>query len=298
MTLKTTFTTLGTAGGPVPKLNRAQPAHLISRGDRRILIDCGEGAMDQVQRSGTDFRQVRHIFITHHHFDHIGSLFACLGKLMMMQSKEPLKIYGPIGTRRIIDALNTACDVTWEIGLGFPGQKGVHPRDFVQVQELTPGDEVEIDDIRFTCCENTHFRSEDAFGQDGPVSLSYRIDAPDRSFVFTGDTGPCAALEKLAKGVDVLVGELMDIEGTMERTRLQNPNMPTDRIDLMARHMAEHHLVAADLGSLAALAKVGHVVAVHIPLDTINAVTAPSYVAQIASKFDGEITIANDFDVF
>ena len=298
MTLKTTFTTLGTAGGPVPKLERAQPAHLISRGELRILIDCGEGAMDQLQRSGTDFRKARNIFITHHHFDHIGSLFACLGKLMMMQSKEPLNIYGPVGTQRIIDALLTACDVTWEIGLGFAGQNGVHPRDFVRGQELSPGDKVEIEDMCFTCCENTHFRSEEHFGQEGPVSLSYRIDAPDRSFVFTGDTGPCSAVEAMAKGVDVLVGELMDIKKTMERTRLQNPDMPAERMELMAKHMAEHHLVSEQLGELAARAGVRQVVAVHIPLDTINAATAPTYVEKIASTFDGEITIANDFDVF
>jgi len=48
MPFDTTFITLGTAGGPVPKLHRAAPAHAITYGDRVILIDCGEGAMQQL----------------------------------------------------------------------------------------------------------------------------------------------------------------------------------------------------------------------------------------------------------
>ena len=89
----TTFITLGTAGGPVPNRYRAQPAHAVVTQDRTLLIDCGEGAMGQLMRAEIDFRNVHDIFISHHHFDHIGSLFACLGMNMMLQRKTPLNIY-------------------------------------------------------------------------------------------------------------------------------------------------------------------------------------------------------------
>ncbi|MGH1466104.1 MAG: MBL fold metallo-hydrolase [Cognatishimia sp.] len=295
---RTAFITLGTAGGPVPKLKRGQPAHVVSRGDHHILVDCGEGAIGQLQRAGIDFRSVHDIFLSHHHFDHIGSLFACLGTHMMTQRKEPLNIYGPVGTDRIIQALSTACDVPWEIGLGSSGKNGVHPRDFVHVHEINPGDVVQVGDIRVSCCENTHYRAEAEFGQAGAVSLSFRFDAPDRSMVFTGDTGPCEALEKMAKGAQLLVGELMDSEQMMARVRRQNPQMPAERIAGLSKHMAQHHLVAKELGNLAARAGVQEVVAVHISLDSINAETAPTYVAQIAEAFAGKITIAEDFDRF
>ncbi|MFK7874480.1 MAG: MBL fold metallo-hydrolase, partial [Paracoccaceae bacterium] len=71
--------TLGTAGGPVQNPNRSQPSFVLMNGDAPILIDCGEGAMGQLRRANIEFREVHHIFLTHHHFDHIGSLFACLG---------------------------------------------------------------------------------------------------------------------------------------------------------------------------------------------------------------------------
>lgn len=298
MSTTTVFITLGTAGGPVPKLTRAQPAHAVLRNGHVILVDCGEGAMRQLMRAGIDFRQVHDIVLSHHHFDHIASLFACLGFNMMLQRNATLTVYGPPGTRQIIDALAMACDVPCEIGFGVAGQSLPHPRDFVQVREISPGDTVEIGDIRVTCCENTHYRAENRFGEPGPISLSLRFDAPDRAMVFTGDSGPCHALEKLAQGAELLVGELMDIEGTMARVRRKNPHMTAVRIDMMGKHMEEHHLSPQQLGVLANRAGVDHVVAVHIPLDEITPETAPAYIAQIAECYSGQITIANDLDRF
>lgn len=294
----TEFITLGTAGGPVPKANRVAPCHAVVRGDHAILVDCGEGAMRQLRRIGVDFRDLHDIVLTHHHFDHIGSLFACIGINMMMQRKTPLSIYGPPGTARIVEGLCRACDVPCEIGFGIEGQDFPHPRGWVKVTEFGDGDSVTIGDVRVTGCENTHYRPEAEIGQPGPVSLSLRFDAPDRSIVFTGDTGPCGAVERLARGADLLVGELMDIEGTMDRVRRQNPHMTPARIEAMARHMAAHHLTPEDLGDMAARAGVAKVVAVHIPLETITPATAPAYVARVASRFSGEIVIAEDLDRF
>lgn len=80
--------TLGTAGGPVQNPERAQPAHVIMHGEAPILVDCGEAAMGQLRRAGIEFCDVHHVFLTHHHFDHIGSLFACFGLNMMTQRRQ------------------------------------------------------------------------------------------------------------------------------------------------------------------------------------------------------------------
>ena len=294
--LDTTFITLGTAGGPVPKLRRAQPAHAVTRADLTILVDCGDGAMGQLTRAGIDFRNVHHIVLSHHHFDHIGGLFACFGKNMMLQRTRTLTVYGPKGTKRIVDALALACDVPFEIGFGIPGKGLPHPREFIEVVEIVPGDVVEIEDIKVSCCENTHYRSEREIGKDGAISLSLRFDAPDRSIVFTGDTGPCIGVEKFASGADILFGEIMDVEKTMDGVRKKNPHMTKDRIDAMAKHMEEHHLTPEQLGDLATRADVGQVVAIHIPLDSITSETAPEYVDKIASRFSGPVEIAEDLN--
>ena len=126
------------------------------------------------------------------------------------------------------------------------------------------------------------------------MSLSLRLDAPDRSIVFTGDTGPCQTLEAFASGAQLLVGEIIDVEGTVDMIRKQNPQMDSKRKDMMAEHLSSHHLAPEQLGTLAHRTGVDKVVAVHITLDAIDDAKKSEFTTKIASKFNGEITISED----
>lgn len=293
-----TVITLGTAGGPMPNPMRAQPAHVMMVGDTPVLIDCGEGAMGQLKRAGIEFRNVHHLFLTHHHFDHIGSLFACLGLNMMVQRKQPLTIYGPAGTKAIIDRLCDACDVPAEIGYGVPGQSLPHPRDFTEFVELAPGDTVQIGGATVRCCENTHYRGEAEFGTPGHISLSLRIDTGTRSVVFTGDTGPCTALETLAAGADLMVSEMMDIQMTMGRVRAMNPNMPEAQMAKIESHMRGHHIGPEEVAGIAQRAGVKEVVSVHFPPGIAVPDTAQGYVDRVKAGFKGSFHIGQDLAAY
>lgn len=288
------FTTLGTGGGPMPNPDRAQPAHLLMVGEMPVLIDCGEGAMSGLRRAGIDYRHVEHIFLTHHHFDHIGSLFACLGLNMMVHRHRPLTIYGPPGTQQIIEGLMAACDVPNNIGFGNTDRKLPHPREFVSVHEIEPGHEVELDGCRVTCCENTHYRAESALGTSGDLSLSLRFDLVDRSIVFTGDTGACRAVEKLAQGVDLLVGEMVDAEKVLKRFRQVNPDAKEAQYNKIRQHMLEHHLTAEQLGEMAMQAGAKKLVAVHFTNDSVTPETADSFMERIRSRFSGDVHLGQD----
>ncbi len=290
----TTFVTLGTAGGPILQPGRSQPAHLLKAGDQAILIDCGEGALGQLTRAEVPFRDIHTVVLSHHHFDHIGSLFALLGLNMMTQRNQPLRIFGPTGTARIVAGLTDACDVPNEIGFGVPGQTLPHARDFVEVREINPGDTVEIGEVTLTCCENTHYRGEADHGSGWYLSLSLRFDTPDRSVVFTGDTGPCKAVEGLAQGVDLLVGELMDVDLTMTRVREANPQMPEARIRMIGAHLADHHLSPEQLGDMARRAGAKELVAVHFSPGMMTPARAPEYLARIEAVFDGPVHLSED----
>jgi len=291
---QTKFITLGIAGGPTPKPTGAYPSHAVVHGEQTILVDCGEGAFSQLKRAGIPSQKVNEVFITHHHFDHIGSLFALLGLNMMLHRSQPLNIYGPPGIGEIVSKLIEACDIPHQIGFGVAGQTLPHPREFVRMTEINPGDVIEVGHIKVSCCENTHYHTEDQFGQDGPLSLSLRFDAPDRSMVFTGDTGPCKAVEELAKGAQLLVGELMEVDYVVKRIRKNNPQMSEERVGMMSKHLTEHHLLPEQLGELAARAGVDQVVAVHIPLDVIDDETVADLTTKIASTFSGKICIGED----
>lgn len=290
--------TLGTAGGPMQNPMRSQPAHVLMNGKNPVLIDCGEGAMGQLKRAGIEYRDVHHIFLTHHHFDHIGSLYACLGLNMMTQRRETLHIYGPEGTKSIVDGLCAACDVPNAIGFGIPGQQLPHPRDFVEVTEISPGDEVTLDGLKMTCCENTHYVDEDQLGQGGYLSLSLRFDLDDRSVVFTGDTGPCEALKSLCKGADLIVGEMMDLDITMQRIASMNPQMPAERIAMIESHLSKHHISAEQLADLAQSAGAKEVVAVHFPPGIATPDTAQGYVDRVGAVFSGKFSIGEDLSEY
>lgn len=291
--------TLGTGGGPVQNPQRAQPAFALMHGEQPILIDCGEGAMTQLARAGIDYRDVQYLFLTHHHFDHIGSLFACLGLNMMTQRKTTLNVYGPPGTQSIIDGLCAACDVPNEIGFGVPGQTLPHPRDFVEVTEIRPGDITKIDELKVTCCENTHYRSEDKFGEEGYLSLSLRFDLADRSVVFTGDTGPCKALETLSTDADLIVGELMDLEITMSRIRARATQMPEEKLNMVKSHLALHHISAEQLAELGTTANAKEIVAIHFATGIAATPDAVAdYEARVAAVFSGKFSIGQDLQAY
>ena len=298
MPAPSSFTVLGSGGGPGATANRGYPAHLLMAGDLPILVDCGEGALTGLKAAGVEFRQVAHIFLTHHHFDHIGSLYAVLGGNMMTHRQGPLHIYGPPGTAQVLDGLFADCDVPQATGFGSTDRTLPHPRDFVTVHEITPADTVDLPGCRVTCCENTHYRPEAEFGQPGPLSLSLRFDLPDRSIVFTGDTGPCEAVARLARGVDLFVGEMVDADFVMAQVRRTRPNAPEGLVAAIRAHMEQHHLTAEQLGEMATAAGARAVVAVHLSSDTYGAAEIAQFAARIASRFAGDVRISEDVTTY
>src|SRR5262245_26145794 len=61
----TQLITLGTAGGPLPRADRAQSSNLLVVNGALYLIDAGGGVTSRVVQSGHDFRKIGKIFITH-----------------------------------------------------------------------------------------------------------------------------------------------------------------------------------------------------------------------------------------
>ena len=67
------ITLLGT-GGPRPDPRRQGPALVVAIGEERLLFDAGRGVAVQLLRAGVRLADVNPVFITHHHYDHIGDL--------------------------------------------------------------------------------------------------------------------------------------------------------------------------------------------------------------------------------
>ena len=94
----TKIVVLGTQGGPVPGVKRAQPASAVVVGDRIYLVDAGNGVVRQLVLAHLDYRRVDHIFITHNHDDHNADWGTLMGLQWSTGRATPVHVYGPSGT--------------------------------------------------------------------------------------------------------------------------------------------------------------------------------------------------------
>jgi ribonuclease BN (tRNA processing enzyme) len=291
-----TFITLGTAGGPDGQASRAQPANALLVGDDLYLVDAGDGAAGQLVKAGFRVPQVKGLFISHNHFDHSGGVLALLGLRMQLQVRDTMSIYGPPGTDSFITGLLDGMEASREAAYGMPGQSW---EANVEVKELTQDSVVELNGLTVTVAENSHYKIPDnTAAEEKAKSLSYRFDMDDRSIVFTGDTGPSEAVEKLAQNADILVSEMMDIPVILGIIQQVNPNMPKQQLDGIEWHFRAHHVLPIQVGGMAANAGVKRVIVTHMVPNIKDEAMAEHYRAEIAEVFDGDIDLANDLDRF
>ncbi len=292
-----TWTTLGTAAGPSLYAERSQPANLLSVDRRHWLVDCGDGALERLAALRLRAADVDTLFVTHLHMDHIGGLQALIGLRWMQNAQKPLIIYGPPGTDAVVQGLLQAMKPVARIELGHSHQRS--PDDLVRVITIEGGSDLNVDGVRVRAAQNSHFDDTPGHPADnGTQSLAYRFDYNGASIGVTGDTGPSDAVAQLEHGVDLLVSEVIDVDGVVADLARAMPNMKGPMKDALIAHLRTQHLTPEAAGQLASTAGVHRLVFTHLGIVGPTDASAAKLVSEAHTTFSGDIYVAHDLDQF
>lgn len=293
-----TWTTLGTAGGPVVFAERSQPANLLSAGDRRWIVDCGDGCVERLAATGVTPAQVSVLLISHLHEDHVGGLGGFIGLRWMLAARTSLTIYGPPGIEAKVAGIIQSLAPAERIGLPSGAPSPAPLAAMIKVITLKDGADIVADGIRVRAVRNTHFDEGGVPVDNGTQSLSYRFDLGTEAIGFTGDTGPSAAVTRLFDGTGLIVSEAADLRSAATAINAPGSPVPLAARAGLIRHIAEHHLAPEEAGTMATAAHARCLVLTHLSISVPTASAAPELIAAARTTFAGSVAVAHDLDRF
>jgi len=200
--MKITF--LGTCSGTEPMPNMHHCSIVFEIGGLYYWFDAGENCSHAAYTNGIDVANVRSIFISHMHIDHIGglaNLLFTIGKVASVTKK-------PHANGNEYDVFVPSLEAFYHIECVSESFK-FKPAGNLTVarnnHELFDGVIFEDENVKVTAHHNTHLRED---GTSGWHSYSYLIEAEGKRVVFSGDVGAPDELDTLvADGCDLLIME-------------------------------------------------------------------------------------------
>ncbi len=271
------------SGTPNADPERSGPSIAIVVNDTSYLVDFGPGVVRRATAMSPTYggtiealeaKNLRYAFLTHLHSDHSAGLPDLILTPWVLEREQPLELYGPDGVKEMAHHVLKAYDADIQYRLN-----GLEPANVdgwrVNAHTVTEGLVFEDDNVRVEAFRVRHGTWPNAYG--------YRFTTPDRVIVVSGDAAPGPALEAQAKGADILIHEVYSVEGFNRRD------------EFWQKYHSTNHTSAYEVGEIAAKAKPGLLVLYHV---LYWGASEETILNEVREKYEGDVVLAHDLDVF
>jgi ribonuclease Z len=199
--------------------------------DGTILVEPSPTALPNLRRCGFRAEELDCVVISHFHPDHTFGWPFLLLELVERARGRRLEVVGPPGVSEYLDSM-------MRLGSVMEIQKNAHAELDIRYTEAD-GSWQEAGNVRLRAVEVEHVPDLRCFG--------YVFDRGGRLIGYSGDTRPCAGLDRLAEMCDVLVLECNGVHAS-------KTHMDTEAVAALRDRFAHVRIVLTHLGETVASA--------------------------------------------
>ncbi|MEM2874190.1 MAG: MBL fold metallo-hydrolase [Candidatus Nanoarchaeia archaeon] len=179
---------LGSGGGRLTLANQVvgTGGFIIKTQGYQIWVDPGVGALVRAKQQGVIPSATDIIFVSHHHLDHSNDLNALIDAMSIGKKRKKGIL---ISTETTINGTNTESPILLKYYRTM--LKGIYA--------VKPGDKVKVGPLTFEALPTKH----------DCETIGLKLYMPNRTLVYTSNTGPMPELAEAYKGCDILIADVL-----------------------------------------------------------------------------------------
>ena len=273
---------LGT-GTPIPTPDRSGPATAIVVDGKAYLVDFGPGVVRRAAAASTEYGgaieglavdKLGIAFLTHLHHDHSAGLPDLVYTSWTHGRETPFELYGPTGIKAMAEHVAAA----WEEDNRYRlyGLEPAAPEGWkINAHEIGEGVVYQDDRVTVEAFKVKHGTWPNAYG--------YRFTTPDKVIVISGDAAYDPTIEKMAAGADILIHEVVSEQAVNARD------------PFWQNYHRSNHTTSHELAALASRAKPELLILYHV---LVFGLEDEVVLAEVKARYDGNVVLAEDLDIF